>query len=246
MSNFFRETSFFYFFLFFFFLFFSDLYKSPKVSRDHISVMSWDLNVEWTTPQSGREIAEAAQKLGYVGIVFNHTTDKLNQKDTCTIKPLPLTITDLVTPQIGLLRNRSLSSKPDFQQRTRITINMSDVSQHHGLSASNATLASYDLIAVNPSNDKVLHAVLQNEIVDLISFDLSQRLPFFLKLTPVNMAISRGVFFEIAYSASLNDTTARRNFISNLQHILHLTRGRQVCNAHSNLFQRIYPENVLN
>lgn len=192
----------------------------------------WDLNVDWTTPAAGLEIAEMARKLGYSGIVFNHSTEKVTAKDTCNIKPLPLSSNNTNSPQIGLLRNRRLrpttQSEDGFEQKTRITIVMSDASQQHGLSPNNSTLASYDIIAVTPSTDKILHAVLQSEVVDLISFDFSQRLPFFLKITPVNMAISRGIFFEVSYSASLNDSTARRNFISNMQHLLHLTRGRQV------------------
>jgi len=39
--------------------------------------------------------------------------------------------------------------------------------------------------------------------IDIISLDFSSRLPFYLKLPMINLAIERGIHFEINYSASL-------------------------------------------
>jgi ribonuclease P/MRP protein subunit RPP1 len=105
---------------------------------------------------------------------------------------------------------------------------MQDQAQQHGLTSTNQVLLGYDLVSVTPANDKVLHAVVMSDSVDIISLDFSARLPFHIKLTPVKMAIDRGVMFEVCYSAGLKDSTARRHLISNCLHLFFLTRGRNV------------------
>jgi len=42
--------------------------------------------------------------------------------------------------------------------------------------------------------------------IDIITLDLSSRLPFSLKFGAVHQAVQRGVFFEITYSPVLRST----------------------------------------
>ena len=42
--------------------------------------------------------------------------------------------------------------------------------------------------------------------IDIITLDLSNRLPFSLKFGPVNLALQRGLFFEITYAPTLRCT----------------------------------------
>ena len=62
--------------------------------------------------------------------------------------------------------------------------------------------------------------------VDIISLDLSTKLPYYLKHSTVGSAVSRGVYLEICYSAGIADIAARRNLISNASNLVRVTRGR--------------------
>jgi ribonuclease P/MRP protein subunit RPP1 len=72
--------------------------------------------------------------------------------------------------------------------------------------ASNNAIASYDLIAVEPTNDKALLACCKDAEADIIAIDLTERLPFQLKFTTVNLAIQRGIYFEIGYAPCIRGT----------------------------------------
>lgn len=64
--------------------------------------------------------------------------------------------------------------------------------------------------------------------VDIISLDMSGRMPFNIKHTTVGMAIARGVYFEITYSGSLRDSNSRKYLISNAANLVRVTRGKNV------------------
>jgi len=230
----------------------------------------WDTNVPWTPETSTKQYVETAierkfdisdscltceisvniligisffPSVGYDGIVFTHSTDKLSGKDACKIQKVTiLDPTESVPPgssnvlrlqkklpqQHALRMKSSQWHRGEFQQLTRINVVMMDQAQQHGLNSTNNILLGYDLVSVTPANDKILHTCIQNDNIDIISFDFSQRLPFYLKLTPVKMAIERGIMFEVTYSACFRDSAARRNFVSNCMHLLFLTRGKNV------------------
>lgn len=90
------------------------------------------------------------------------------------------------------------------------------------------TTRDFDILAIRPTSEKTLqHACTQMD-VDIISLDLSVRLPFYLKHSTLGSATSRGVYLEICYSASLVDTTARRQLLSNAANLVRATRGRGI------------------
>ena len=51
---------------------------------------------------------------------------------------------------------------------------------------------------------------------------------YYFKHKTVGLAIQRGIFLEINYSASINDITARRNLIGNAAALIRATRGRGI------------------
>ncbi|KAG0331250.1 Ribonuclease P protein subunit p30 [Podila humilis] len=57
---------------------------------------------------------------------------------------------------------------------------------------------------------------------------MSARLPFYLKHSTVGLAVERGIYFELCYSAAIRDATARRNLISNAQSLIRVTRGKNI------------------
>ena len=50
------------------------------------------------------------------------------------------------------------------------------------------------------------HVTLSPADIDIITFDLAQRMPVQLKIPKVREAISRGIHFEITYSSALTGT----------------------------------------
>jgi ribonuclease P/MRP protein subunit RPP1 len=110
---------------------------------------------------------------------------------------------------------------------TRITFAISDHSQNHRLSS---LQSAYDIVALRPTNEKTLALCCQSLECDLISLDLSVRLPFMLKFKTVAAALHRGVRFEICYSDGVlgGGPEARRNLISGATALIRATRGRGI------------------
>jgi len=79
---------------------------------------------------------------------------------------------------------------------TRLNIALTDPSQNYRL----ANLAqSYSLIALRPANEKRLLNACNSMDCDLISLDLSVRLPYHFKMKTLAAAIAHGLRFEICY-----------------------------------------------
>ncbi|KAL7273990.1 RNA-binding RNA processing protein rpp1 [Rhizina undulata] len=171
--------------------------------------MFYDLNIPWSqnSPELPR-IAAFLDELGYNVIALNHTlSGKLSPSLTNPIPADPFP----QTPKLRVLR--------------RITLVLDDPSQNHRL----ASLTNlYDIVALRPTSEKLLLQACSALECDLVSLDLSQRLPFHLKHKVVGTAIQRGIFFEITYSASITDVNARRNLISNAAALIRATRGRGI------------------
>jgi RNase P/RNase MRP subunit p30 len=122
--------------------------------------------------------------------------------------------------------------RDQFSLYSRITLVLEDASQNFGLSVSSSTssfLNEYDLIAVQPMTEKLLQTACSNLDVDIISLDMSSRLPFYLKYTTIRQAIDRGILFEISYAPVIRDTAnSRRNLISNAMNLVRITRGKHI------------------
>lgn len=116
-----------------------------------------------------------------------------------------------------------------LEQKFRLTVELGSKTQIHSLNPSNEALEPYDLIAIEPCSEPLFKWCCEEcEIADIISLDLSQKLPFVLKNGPVQHAIKRGLFFEIRYGAALRDQTARRHVISNARELVRVTKGKNL------------------
>lgn len=110
---------------------------------------------------------------------------------------------------------------------TRLNITLSDATQNQRL----ATLAqSYSLIAIRPVNEKALSQACNSLDCDIISLDLSTRLPYHFKFKTLSAAVSRGVRLEICYGPGVTGSgmEARRNLISNAASLIRAARGRGI------------------
>ena len=109
---------------------------------------------------------------------------------------------------------------------TRLTLTISDPSQNHRLAS---LQSSYSLIALRPTTEKALQLCCSSLECDIISLDLSTRLPFILKFKTVSSALQRGVRFEICYSPGIaGGSDARRNLITGATSLIRATRGRGI------------------
>ncbi|TMW66290.1 hypothetical protein Poli38472_004055 [Pythium oligandrum] len=114
-----------------------------------------------------------------------------------------------------------------LRQLKRITLKVEDMNAAQAINSS-PVLKTYDLVAVEAANAKVFQFLCEQGEVDLISFDVANRIPFQMKKTWVDAAIKRGIFFELTYSACLGDSAGRRYFFSNASNLVRITQGRQL------------------
>lgn len=126
-------------------------------------------------------------------------------------------------PDISTTR---LEAPPGLTVLTRLTLTISDTSQNHRIQS---LVSTYDLLALRPTTDKALQLCCSSLDCDLISLDLTSRLPFPIKFKTVASALQRGIRFEICYSPGITGSNdARRNLISGAASLIRATRGRGI------------------
>eukprot|EP00128_Syssomonas_multiformis_P005739 Colp12_sorted_trinity150504_noHs@30801 len=184
--------------------------------------MFYDLNIPYASVSKNIDsVLLALVTLGYSAVAFSHTAKGRITKEQARDVKLPQFTLPNDAKEILQSQGRS------FKIFTRIDVILEDQAQIHTLINSDF-LASYDLVAIQPANEKLFQQCCGNLDCDIITFDLSHRMSFFLKAPPVNQAIERGIHFEISYSPALRDATARRNIISNAQGLVRITKGKNL------------------
>ncbi|KAF7116239.1 hypothetical protein CNMCM5793_004315 [Aspergillus hiratsukae] len=171
--------------------------------------MFYDLNVPYSSddPEISDTLSFLAE-LGYTTVALSQT---ISGKLPSNLAPPP--------PPTNAPKNLQLLS--------RVNLTLSDPAQNQRL----ASLAQvYDLVALRPTNEKALLNACTNLECDLISLDLSVRLPFYFKFKMLSAAIERGVRLEICYGPGVTGSglEARRNLIGNAMSLVRATRGRGI------------------
>jgi ribonuclease P/MRP protein subunit RPP1 len=136
-------------------------------------------------------------------------------------------IVDKVPPTLPKVDLEPLqAANPGLRLLTRLTLRIADTSQNARV---NTLTRAYDIVALRPMNDKSLAQICTTLDCDLISLDLSVRLPFLLKFKTVSSALQRGIRFEIAYSPGISGSSdAKRNLIAGATSLIRATRGRGI------------------
>ncbi|EPY82010.1 Ribonuclease P protein subunit p30 isoform 2-like protein [Camelus ferus] len=62
--------------------------------------------------------------------------------------------------------------------------------------------------------------------VDLVCITVTEKLPFYFKRPPINVAIDRGLGFELVYSPAIKDSTMRRYTIANALNLMQVCKGK--------------------
>jgi len=146
----------------------------------------------------------------------------------CDFKPLDLR--SILKNSTKLQNNPAkLKLLENFKQLTRITLTINDTKFLQLLTDTNVILKSYDIIAVRTTNQKIFYSLcLENDMVDILCFDLTEKLPFALKRGVVTEAIKKGIMFEISYSQAIEDAKLRRMIFSNAIIIMSSTKNKNI------------------
>lgn len=193
--------------------------------------MFYDLNVPYAPndPELPRTISFLAER---ESSIWHSMTS--NPKDTDILQVGYSTLA-LTHTQSGKLPS-TLSPPPpiplpfpvptSLKLLTRCTLIISDTSHNHRLSS---LQSHYNILALRPMNEKALQQACTTLDCDIISLDFSTRIPYHFKHKMLASAISRGIRFEICYSAALaGGADARRYLITNATALIRTTRGRGI------------------
>lgn len=105
----------------------------------------------------------------------------------------------------------------------------------------NTKLQTYDLVAVQTRNEKILHALcIEARPVDILTFDYTQKM-FKMKHSTLYEAGQKGIIFEMIYSQAILDSNNRRMIMSNLIYLSRTLRGKHTIlssGANSHIFHR--------
>ncbi|KAM9285127.1 ribonuclease P protein subunit p30 isoform 2-T2 [Morus bassanus] len=88
-------------------------------------------------------------------------------------------------------------------------------------------LTRLTLVVSDPSHCNLLIACTTLD-VDLVCINVTEKLPFYFRRPPVNMAIDRGIYFELLYTPAIKDSTMRRYTISNAVSLMQICKGKNI------------------
>ncbi|XP_023265020.1 ribonuclease P protein subunit p30 isoform X2 [Seriola lalandi dorsalis] len=178
-----------------------------------------DLNLSYTADRNAlQSMVDTAAHLGFSTVAINYLFEPTAKKKQEI--PTPTPINELID-QLPIVQGRS---RP-IRVLNRLTVVMSD-SSHFRPTA--PEYRSFDLLAVQPTTEKLFHAACMLYDVDIICISVTEKLPFFFKRAPVNGAVDRGLVFEVSYSAAIRDSTMRRYTIANAVSLMDSCKGKSV------------------
>uniref|UniRef100_A0A9L0INQ7 Ribonuclease P protein subunit p30 n=1 Tax=Equus asinus TaxID=9793 RepID=A0A9L0INQ7_EQUAS len=165
-----------------------------------------------------RGLVENAAHLGYSVVAINHVVEFKEKKQEIE---KPVAVSELFT-SLPIVQGKSRPIKI----LTRLTIIVSDPSHCNVLRATSSRVRLYDIVAVFPKTEKLFHVACTHLDVDLVCITVTEKLPFYFRRPPINVAIDRGVSFELVYSPAIKDSTMRRYTISNALNLMQICKGK--------------------
>uniref|UniRef100_A0A670HNZ8 Ribonuclease P/MRP subunit p30 n=1 Tax=Podarcis muralis TaxID=64176 RepID=A0A670HNZ8_PODMU len=109
---------------------------------------------------------------------------------------------------------------------SRLTLVVSDPSHCNILRSTSTNIKFYDIFAVFPKSGKLFHVACTTLDVDIVCINVTEKLPFYIKRPSVNVAIDRGIYFELIYVPAIKDSTMRRYTVSNALSLMQICRGK--------------------
>ncbi|XP_077407544.1 ribonuclease P protein subunit p30 isoform X3 [Vanacampus margaritifer] len=176
-----------------------------------------DLNLTFSADKSNmQQLIDMAAHLGFSTVAVNYTFEPTSKKKQAIPTPKPI---DELIGQLPIVQGRS---RP-IRVLNRLTLVMSELSHFR---PNSTEYANFDLLAVQPTTEKVFHAACTQMDVDVISVPMTEKLAFFFKKAPVNMAAERGLAFEVSYAPAIRDATMRRYTIANAISLAQACKGK--------------------
>ncbi|XP_048407284.1 ribonuclease P protein subunit p30 isoform X1 [Stegostoma tigrinum] len=180
-----------------------------------------DLNIVNTTDRKRlQSLIETAAHLGYSTVALNHVVEFQGKRQGIA---KPTSIAELF-PSPPIVQGKS---KP-IKIVTRLTVIVSDASHCNDLRTTSPHTRSYDIVAVLPKTEKLFHVACMTLDIDLICINVIEKQPYHFRRPSINGAIERGVYFELAYSPSIKDSTMRRYTISNALSLMQICKGKNI------------------
>ena len=94
----------------------------------------------------------------------------------------------------------------------RVTVYFSSPDMAHKMVSSD-NFKKYDIVSVIPTTKAALQHTCQGLDVDIISLDVSDKMAVRWSRKLYNMALDKGIWFELPYASAVLDSSARRNLI---------------------------------
>lgn len=210
--------------------------------------MSYDLNIPW--PINNYDKSPTLQQLTNLRniIITNYSLGITHQVINFQISlesvkiPIATTNNNINPIPKDQLLNELLPKFPKLKLFTRLTLVVNDSSK---LPQLGKLQNHFDIIALQPLNEKVLQLSILNLDIDLISINLSSKLSFYLKFKTLNNATEKGIKFEICYSQlisgnnnnnscggyvddSINANLIKKNFFNNVLQLIRGCRSRGI------------------
>ncbi|XP_061666619.1 ribonuclease P protein subunit p30 isoform X2 [Syngnathoides biaculeatus] len=178
-----------------------------------------DLNVTFSPDkQNMQQLIDMAAHLGFSTVAVNYTFEPATKKKQAIPAPKPI---DELIDQLPIVQGRS---RP-IRVLNRLTLVMSELSHFR---PNPTEYTGYDLLAVQPMTEKLFHAACTQLDVDIISVSVTEKLPFLFKRAPVNVALARGLAFEVSFASAIRDATLRRYTIANAVSLMEACKGKNV------------------
>lgn len=186
--------------------------------------MLCDLNIPWPVTNYKDKPSEieinVLKKILNVLIVLKYTHVAFNFELDPSLK-----FSKKEAGQIKLMNPIDFEHFKEFKNKikiySRITLTLNDPADFQGL---RLFQNKFDLIAIQPTNEKALGMVITNLEVDIITFNYSDYLKFWLKNKSVHAAVfSKKRKFEIVYRPMF-DPTKRANFINVCKNLVRASR----------------------
>ncbi|ABN67452.2 predicted protein [Scheffersomyces stipitis CBS 6054] len=204
--------------------------------------MLCDLNVPWPCSTYNTQPTQQQLEVLKNTIVTLYSLGYTHQAINFSINEnvrIPVGTPDLINPiNIAYLKSELVPRFPKLKLFTRLTIIVSDPSKLQGLAK---IQNHFDVLAVQPVNEKALQLCTTNLDIDLVSFNLGSKLPFFLKHKTIGSAIDKGIKFEVCYStvvsgsigyANVGDSTnvqlIKKNFFNNVLQLIRASRSKGI------------------
>ncbi|RWS23724.1 ribonuclease P protein subunit p30-like protein, partial [Leptotrombidium deliense] len=175
-----------------------------------------DLNIviENESQRDSKEVIfnkiKTALKLGYKTIALNV---KINENQIVNPPKAPVV---------------ELKDSSHFKILTRVTVVLEDPAKVHKLTKSQI-LKEYDLLAIEPVNDKIMNLICGGNLeCDIVSFSLQTKMAFNIKKLNFTVPLNKGTCFEVNYRQLLMDSTSRQNVIAASQTLVSRLKGKNV------------------